>query len=375
MRQEQANEEGSTNFQAGRDIVNNGLTTEQLNEFQKYVDGQVSVAVENVVNNQLETIRSDFVKFTGEANAQAMAIAHGMLASLLEQLARRAPQNIDSFRSFDMQHAVLNAATSAAVVGDDELTATLVDILVDKSGSEPRSFKGIVLSQALDVAGKLTADQVNLLTALLMIERTIDHNSNTVEGVLRLLDSRCRPLYGKLPSSNVALQYMAYTGVGYIERSIAAFNPHLSAAGSIVNTYDAVFTKGFTEEELSDELKQHIAHFPEADARLTRGVRKMRFPAASSQTLDLLARDGQLNPIYMPHHEEMKTIISQTKADGQGFLSIADTDNPELAEFIRQLDSIQASTFELSAVGVAVAQANWRRLLPADAPEVDMWLR
>jgi hypothetical protein len=269
-----------------------------------------------------------------------------------------------------MQQSIIYAQTSAAVADDEDLTRTLVDILVVKSGADPRSFKGVVLNEALHVAGKLTADQVNLLTALVMLSRTIIHSADTVDSVLITLDSRCRPLYRKIPTSNNALQYMSYTGVGDIERLSAG-----TMATNIINTYDSVFTNGFSEDELPEGLKTVSANLPRVDERVVVDAARLRFPVASAQSLDRLADGGVLNQPYLTHVEAMKSIIVNRHSPVDKFMEVVESDKPDLAKFLRDLDKIGASTFMLSSVGVALGQANWRRLQPETAPDVDIYLR
>lgn len=363
----------SNQYQAGRDMEvhhhHHGLTIEQIDELKKYVDGQVVGEVERFVDQQLEVLRADFVKFTGEANEQAMGRAGHLLTMFVEQLAIRAPENIGSMKSVAMQQSILHAQTSAAVADDEDLTQTLVDILVDKSSTGPRSFKGVVLNEALNVAGKLTSDQVNLLTALVMIRHTITHNLCTVDGVLAQLDVRCGPLYGKIPTTNSALQYMAYTGVGDIERL-----GHRSIADTIVRTYDGVFTQGFTVDQLPDGLKPVSANLPQVDERIRLYPDRLRFPVASAETLDWLRNRGELNEPFLTHIDGMKPLIEGNLLPADKFIQVLDAEKPNLSQFVRDLEQIGAPSFMLSSVGIALGQANWRRLLPDDAPDVDIYL-
>jgi hypothetical protein len=354
----------------GSTVHQHGLTVDQIDRLQQHVDGQVAGEVERFVSRQLESIRADFVRFTGDANAQAMATAHQLLTTFVEQLAARAPENIDSIRTPSMQQAILNATTSAAVADDEQLTETLVGILVDKSGEGPRSFKGVVLTEALEVAGKLTSDQVNLLTALVMLTRTLSHGLDTVDQVLAELDLRCQPLYGKLPTSNNALQYAVYTGVG--NEGIAP----QAMANHIVKTYDAVFTQGFTVEQLPEGLKPVSANLPHVDARIrvdNGDQPRLRFPTASSQSLDRLKDMNELNEPYLTHIAAMKDLIDGNPLPPEKFTSLAETEKPGLARFLADLDQIGAANFRLTSVGVGIGQANWRRLDPTAAPDVDIY--
>lgn len=362
--------DSSTNLQAGRDIEYHGLTVSQLDELKRHVDDQVAGEVELFVNRQLETIRADFVRFTGEAHAQAMASAQQLVTTFVEQLTARAPGNINSVRTPSMQQAILNATTSAAVADDDELTETLVGILVDKSGEGPRSFKGVVLNEALEVAGKLTSDQVSLLTALVMLTRTVTHGPDTVDSLLTLLDQRCRPLYDKLPKNKAAVQYAAYTGVG-TEGIVSQ-----PLVNHIANAYDAVFTKGFTGDQLPDGLQHLATSLPPADPGLVEdadGQARFRLPISSSQSLDRLKKLGELNEPYLTHIDQFKQLIKNSKLPQDRVMSLIEAEQPELANFLREIDDLDASTFRLTSVGIAIGQANWRRIDP-EAPDVDIYL-
>lgn len=366
MKQEQTGGDGSTNNQAGRDIVYHGLSVEQLTEIKKHVSDEVALQVEHQISARMEAVKGEFVKYTGEANAHAMATAGHLLNTFVEQLATKAPQNIDSIKSVAMQQSILNAQTSAAVADDDQLTETLVDILIDKSGAEPRSFKGVVLNEALAVAGKLTADQVDLLTALVIISNTIVHDLNTLDLLIDGLDKRCRPLYGKIPESDKALQYMGYTGVGDPGMLVVQ-----DIFGAIARTYNGVLTQGFTVEQLPEALQPHFESLPEVDARIATAPGRRRFPIASSQTLDLVPAQAARDPLFVSGIAPIKSLIENSMCPPEKFRAACP---PRLAPFLQTLDRIGASSFRLSSVGIAIGQANWRRLQPELAPKVDIYL-
>jgi hypothetical protein len=365
MKQEQTGGDGTTNNQAGGDIIYTGLSVEQLTEIKKHVSDEVALQVEHQISARMEAVQGEFVKYTGEANAHAMATAQHLLSTFVEQLATKAPQNIDSIKSVAMQQSILNAQTSAAVADDDQLTETLVDILIDKSDAEPRSFKGVVLNEALAVAGKLTADQVDLLTALVIITNTVLHDLNTLDLLIDGLDKRCRPLYGKIPESDKALQYMGYTGVG---------DPGMLVQdifGGIARTYNGVLTQGFTVDQLPEGLQPRFESLPEVDARIATAPGRRRFPIASSQTLDLYPHQVPRDPLFVGGIAAIKSLIEQSVCPPEKFRAACPT---ELAQFLETLDRIDASSFRLSSVGIAIGQANWRRLQPELAPKVDIYL-
>ena len=359
----------------GRGTVHqHGLTVEQMGELKKHVGDQVAGEVERYVDRRMEVFKEDVAKNQGQAFDQAMMLANQLLTNFVEQLAAKAPENIESLKTVAMQQAILHAQTSAAVADDEDLTETLVDILIDKSGAEPRSFKGVVLTQALDVAGKLTADQVNLLTAIVIITHTVRHTARTEESAFDWLDAQCRPLYGKIPDTNSAIQYMSYTGVGSVMPLVGD-----AIASIIVSTYDAVFTNGFNLEGF--RVKTDLADAEEQLAQLVRddlviplnpekpNYDAYRFNLASSQTLDNLPPQ---HPLWNSK-TSLKKLITENRIPRTSFETKVNLAKPELADFLKALDNISAASFRLSTVGIALGQANWRRL-NRDAPDVDIYL-
>jgi hypothetical protein len=325
----------------------------------------------------MEVFKDDFARLQGQAYDQALRLAQELLTQFVEQLATNAPENLPSIQTVPMQQAILNAQKSAAVVGDDELTATLVDILVDKSGTEPRSFKGVVLTEALEVAGKLTADQVNLLTALVMIDQTISHSWFDDVRVFESLDALCQPLYGKIPTISSALNYMSYTGVGSIETMELIMIGTNSLLNKISQKYNAVFTTGFELTDLSAELRSVCEEVKDAENILVPlpdkyGAGRYRFRLASASTVDRYIPDDG-HPLS-PHKEEMKNLITKNQLPVPRFREILSAEKPDVLKFLEDLDSVSAGSFRLSTVGIAIGQANWRRLQPQSAPDVDMYL-
>lgn len=353
-------------------VNNNGLTVEQIGEIKKHVDDQVADKVEIYVDHRMDAFKREVSTISGEAHTQAMEMGKYVIGSFIEQLSERAPGNITSLGTADMQHAILNAQTAAAVTNDEELADTLVDILVDKSGTEARSFKGVVLTEALAAAAKLTAEQVNLLTAALIVNSTIVHGITLADDVFTMLDGRCRPLYGKMPTSESTIQYLQYTGVAAAQ----VLRPN-STLDVIIQIYNSIFTKGFSLDQLPQDLQQlpNIdAVFPLVDERFATEDGKRRFLIASTQSLDKMQREGTINEPFASHVQELKALIENQHAPTEKVAALVESSYPELSQFFNSLDKSNVNTLALSSVGMAIGQANWRRIHPESAPPVDIYL-
>lgn len=363
-------------FVSGKATVNNynGLTVAQMEVLEKRLDTKQAREVEEYVDRRLEVFK-DAAKFSGEANVQAASIASHVITEFVEQLASKAPENLPSLRTADMQHAILNAQTSAAVSDNEELADTLVDILVDKSGAEPRSFKGVVLTEALHVAGKLTTDQVNLLTSLLILTQTINHEMRSEPAVLDWLAEQCEPIYDKIPINKSAMHYMQYTGVG---TSLPLLDSNM--ADHIIDLYDGVFNSGFRlgalqEKTDSDDAEVLInkwiaAGIAEIENPENPNYDQYRIRVASSETLKKF-HSGHPLMEYLP---AVKRLITENRISSTTFMHIARKKNPQFANFVSKLDDLGIADFRLSTVGVALGQANWRRLDPNGAPSFDIYI-
>lgn len=365
MKQEQEGGEGSTNNQAGRDLViHQGMSAHQMGELVEYIDHKV-----------MAVFTANFAKLTDDAGEIALDRAHQFLLKFIEELASKNPEHIGSIQTVAMQDAILKAQTTAAIVDDEDLNRTLVDVLVEKAGTEPGSFKGVVLAEALEVARKLTADQINLLTAIVMITQTVSYRWSDYRTVFDHLNEQCKPLYGKIPTSGSTIAYMTYTGVGRIENIAAAFGVPATMAGKIIDTYAPVFTKGFPISSIPDELRSEekfpglFVPVPEEFESLTAHQR------VNLATVDLLSEEYiPADSAILYHKEQLQELMTKNPLDKSAFERLLTSRTPQLAEFLHQLDNISAAAFLPSTVGTALGHANWRRVHPASAPSVDIYL-
>lgn len=345
--------DNSINVQGKTVVVHQGMSLEQLDEVKSYIDNQMT-----------KQFRENFISLTGQAQVDAEQRARDLLEEFIDRLASEAPENITTVNSVSMQNAIYNAQKTAAITGDTDLADTLVDILVDKSGTEPQSFKGVVLSEALEVAGKLTTDQINALTVIVMLSRTLKFGWRSPELAVDGFAYQCEPFYNLIPKNNSAFQYMAYTGVG-------ATTFGNSYYAQLAKSYNGSFSKGFTKSQIPESLYP----FLESDCFVLShedGDNSVYKPGvATSQSLE-----DQLN-MQHPIAEfatDYRTLIEGYQLEDSEVESFIRSRNSELAEFIDRLQGLGANAFVLSTVGIAIGQANWRRVQPSTAPDIDIYL-
>jgi hypothetical protein len=84
----------------------------------------------------------------------------------LEELQRRRPGGLDSFRDPDMLHTIFTAQRDYARIGAQNLAQLLIDLLIQRSTAA--NLRQIVLNEATAVAAKLTDNQLDLLSFTLL---------------------------------------------------------------------------------------------------------------------------------------------------------------------------------------------------------------
>ncbi|MCZ4550099.1 LPO_1073/Vpar_1526 family protein [Gordonia rubripertincta] len=323
----------------------------------------------------MEIFERRFIEMQGEAQDKALQTAHDLTASLLQRLANTDPALLSAMQTPSMQYAIYNAQKSAAIADDEQLTETLLDILIDKASAAPRSFKDVVLAEALDVASKLTSDQIDTLSGILMLTRTVSYGTRTLDEVIAKLVERCSPFFEKIATNSSVLQYLSYTGVG-VNNGFG-----FTVIDKVAETYDGAFTRGFTKSELPEGLHELLGTdviveigAPESDPNAdnpTEPEVRYRFAIATTQYIE--RQFIETSPAF-GHREDIAKLVGSHRLNTDEVRQILSSKCPDFLKYIDELDQLGAGSFDLSSVGVAIAQANWRRLQPSTAPDIDIYL-
>lgn len=98
--------------------------------------------------------------------------------------------------------------------------------------------------------------------------------------------------------------------------------------------------------------------------------KRFRFALASSDRLEhYVAADSEESKNIEP----VRSMITQNRVLGSMTLDMLAKHQPQLPNFIRNLDALSAGWFRISSIGIAIGHANWRRMRPEVAPEVDIF--
>jgi hypothetical protein len=198
-KQVQSTEGGSAAIQAGRDINIQGLSFSEVRELC------------------LMLLRDNFPKLKEEARRTAEEHVRLFANGLEQRLANDAASiALEKFKDPDVQAAINDAVLASARKGaaaNPNILATLISERVAPISSD---FKDIVLSEAVQVVPKLTAQQIALLSFVHAVRSIVCQGLTSAAGLEpfgQIALVFCTPAFGISESQKQHLQYSGTASV------------------------------------------------------------------------------------------------------------------------------------------------------------------
>jgi hypothetical protein len=346
-------------FQAGRDIVHiTGLDVETAREI----------------------FESRAVMLRAELTAHAEAVVNARVTGLERALFAKfgTPELLQAFANPDFQFNVLEAQRSAARSGDAADIDLIVDLLVQRAEASESPRLRVATRRALETVGQLSTEALAGLTVL-WYGISLTPEEHTLPELLRSMNTHLEPLVADLPTdakwlgdlSLVDCVQVGFSGIGALknliqfigERKAPAFTcrgfpSSLEDISSSLRAIHPQFESLIVAHPL-DEARRVLLGRDEQDARklasgvaVTMSVDISKVEAAIAEAVTATGYDERL-----PQWEEL---LRARFKDFQA-LEVIDSwwkDLPPLS---------------ITAVGVAIAFANLKRLLPrVSLPTLDI---
>lgn len=301
----------------------------------------------------LDVWKANALELQGLAQDIARRRAEDLTNRFLEKLSGDSDK-LNSLSDPDMQHSLFVAQREAARAGNDDLTAMLVDLLVDRASCPERDLQQIVLNESLKVAGLLTSDQFDALTIVFMLKYTRDLTVRKPADLCTFFDTYVQPFLSSASRTRARYQHMQYTGCGALGTDSANIDR------LIVRTYNHCFSTDVehatavnllgTEASLEDLVAARFLTVDPNDS--TKLLIAPLFDNESESIFSQAKMPPGSHKRFRDHM--MKSAESQTKL---GDLMRLHPGYRELAEFWKE----HPAHFTLTSVGIAIAHANLRR--------------
>lgn len=326
--------DNSTSLQAQHMTVNQGMS---------YVD---------VKNIALDVFNSNFLELSKEASHTAVERAEEITNSFIERLKQEKPAYIESVKDPGFQYALFEAQKNYAKTGDKDMSAVLIDVLVDRVEHQKRDLKQIVLDESIQVIPKLTASQLDTLTVIFILRYSQNHGIIDFESFKQYLEVYIKPFASGLSKENSLYQHLEFTGCGNIQITST------SIEAIFKQTYAGLFCKGFTEENFVEVVRE----FTKYKNITTKCLHDDKLLQLNAINLDVLKKVAKKNKFEEEIIKKLETLFNDNL--------FPDTEVKTKTEKIT--DGFMTNVFDvwknspmksmtLTTVGISIAQANFRR--------------
>ena len=208
--------------------------------------GQVTVGLSLAEARQvaMDVYEANFVRLSAEARDTARERAEELVDSFLREMKSAGHVEVPNAQDPDFQYALYVAQREFARSGSKDLGALLVRLLADRAREGERHLLRIVLNESLEVAPKLTTDQIGVLALVFILRYTTYLAVKTFDGFLSYLDRMVFPFVDGVSKKVAAYQHLEFAGCASL--SIGSYD----FLENWRSSYAGIFCKGFTLEEL-----------------------------------------------------------------------------------------------------------------------------
>jgi len=346
--QKQTSGDKSQNIQVAGDLVI-GITDQRAREIA------------------IEIYQGNFIKLSKEAHETALTRVNELVDDFLVKLHERNPQSLDSLKEPGMQATLYTAQKEYAKTGDKNLEETLVDMLVDRAATTERDFKQIVLDESISTVSKLTPQQLDILTLIFILTRLINNSVRDIPTFTQYLKGHILPFVSSLTKEQASYDHLVYSGCS----SFMSIGYDVKLENILKDRYKAFFLKGMTKEEF-ENLVGKIEDYKSFLIPCFHAPEKFQPNLMDEKKLEETAREkgieesiiGKLkqtyNAQYLMTPEEARAFILKEVPDLEPLLDTWGNSN------------MHATT--LTSVGIAIAQANFRRKT-GESFDLSIWIK
>lgn len=342
LRQEGAT--GSTNAQAGRDLV----------VVQGFSPEDVQAVIREVITANALQMRD-----------VAATVADERISHFAEKFIARAsdePELVQATGDPDMQQAVIEAGLGFARSGDEHLADVLLDLLTDRAKEPPRTLLALVINDAVTVAPRVTDGELAILTLYWRLVHTVSQRVTTLDSLSAFVHGEIAPLVSAVPRGDASYLHLQSLGCAFVQITSVPFEQIW------LSTYRGLFTTGFLQEDITTDLWQQLDESSLLIPCL-RDASRWQIAALNEHYL----REHLLGAPLEPRTEAIVELFNRSAMSPDEVLKALADIEPIMSEFAQLWSSTPLCSLRLSAVGMAIAHAHWRRMTGQETP-LSIWI-
>jgi len=334
------------NYQAEVLVVNKGLTIEETR----------SIA--------LDVYKANMMDFSVIAASDANSRAEEITEKILDKIAE-SNNGFSEFQKPGMQDALYRTQKEYAISGDKDLGDLLVDIISDRAQTPERNMLQIVLDESLNVAPKITIEQLDTLTLIFLLIKTRRLDCKNYEEFKLYLRNNIFPFVDNLLSDREHYNFLEYLRCGQIRTGTFG-----KLEVNLKGTYKGFFSKGFSQEELDAEF-ENSAQFNRLFIPCFHDNTKRQFATLDDEGLKALMTKRNIEIEAQP---KLEAFFTKTTMSDNEVKELLENLDDKMKKIFEVWNSSLFKNFDLSSMGIAIAHANYRRRTN-EAMDLTNWIK
>jgi hypothetical protein len=309
----------------------------------------------------LDIVRAEMYRYQQSADATVQGRLEKIADDVIQMIGKKDAQAAAAFADPDIQYSTATVGREYARVGDDDLGQVLVGLLGDRIDAESRTLLAVVLNDAIQIAARLTDRELDALSLSWRVIRTQSAEISNLESLRAYMIKHISPF--TLPEGEASYYHLESLGCAAVQNL-----SETKFGDAFVRTYPGIFSKGFTLEEIPDELKQFASRV-DVFTPCLRDPDKLQVNAVSDSVIERIAETAGI-PEQAVSLKTLEAAHRMSIEEVEVELAAID---PAIAVTISRWNSTPAQSLRVSAVGIAIAHANYRRATGMSTP-LSVWI-
>lgn len=351
--QKQQGGDHSTNVQGQSVVINQGLSYSDAREIA------------------LDVYRSNFLQLSQNAAEVARSRAEELTDDFLKTLKEQNSEALIEMEQPSMQAALYEAQKQYAKSGDSDLEKMLVDILVQRAQTSERNTKQIVLDEALSVISKLTQEHLNILSMNFTLIRLSKGDVVDPNALIKFIKDELLVFFNsEIDYHKSWFEHLSYTGC-VTPLDVGGYP---SVSQLLLVQYPALFQKGFDKAQLEEKMGRPIEEFNAFLMPCFHTLNLLQFNLMNDDLVDQKASQVGLSNDDINKLKQMFKAYMMSEQEVKEWLVERIPALEKLIELWGS-DQQQFSKIKLTTVGIALAQANYKKQVESIDFDLSVWVK
>lgn len=311
----------------------------------------------------LDVFHANFLELAGVARNVARQRAEEITGEFLNKLQAENPEGLKNADEPDFQYALYTVQREYARTGDGDLGDLLIDLIVDRSKQPHRNILQIVLNESLNIAPKLTNDQISALGLIFLLKYTHNTGVGNLDKLGNYLDKYVHPFIEQVPESDASYQHLQFAGCGSIELSRVNLEDCLGRA------YQGVFLEGVTQDAINKkELPTNIR-----DNFIIPCLNNNEKLQVCAINKDDLNERLKRHDVSEENKDKLLKLFDESKMPNDKIKEKCSELRPYMRSMFETWNNTPLASFTLTSVGIAIGHANIKRVVE-EFTNLSIWI-